>query len=198
MKLVFATHNLHKLQEIRAAIGDAFEVIGLDEAGIYTEIPEPYDTLEENASEKTRVISRLTGSYCFSEDTGLEVEALKGEPGVRSARYAGVSASADQNIEKLLGKMGQRPDRNARFRTVISLRWNDGEHFFEGVCEGRILFAREGQGGFGYDPVFVPEGSEISFAEMNMDEKNRFSHRRKAADKLIAFLRAEALQFISW
>ena len=187
--LIFATNNAHKLEEIRAAIGDSLEVIGLRQAGIDIDIPEPHDTLEANAREKSSTIHRLTGQNCFSEDTGLEVAALNGEPGVISARYAGAQRSAKDNIDLLLGRLKDKSDRRARFRTVISLIWNDRQHLFEGICEGRILGTPTGDNGFGYDPIFAPDGETRSFAQLTMEEKNRYSHRRKAADQLVAFLR---------
>jgi XTP/dITP diphosphohydrolase len=193
-RLVFATNNRHKVDEIRSAIGGTLEVISLKEAGIAIDIPEPHDTLEANASEKSMTIHRLTGMDCFSEDTGLEVAALNGEPGVKSARYAGENSSSGKNIEKLLQKMEGQTDRRARFRTVISLVLDKKEVQFEGVCEGRILAAPAGQDGFGYDPVFAPGNESRSFAEMTMAEKALFSHRRKAADQLIAFLKEHANQ----
>jgi XTP/dITP diphosphohydrolase len=188
LRIIFATNNEHKVDEIRAAVGNTLEVVSLRDAGIDIEIPEPHPTLEANASEKSSVIHRLTGENCFSEDTGLEVYALNGEPGVHSARYAGVGRSFEKNIEKLLANLKDLPDRRARFRTVISLIWKGQEYFFEGVCEGHILLSPDGEGGFGYDPVFAPEGETRSFARMSAEEKNRYSHRRKAADQLVAFL----------
>jgi XTP/dITP diphosphohydrolase len=187
-KLIFATNNQHKIREIRSAVGDRLELAGLREAGILIEIPEPFDTLEANASEKTRVVFELTGQPCFGEDTGLEVQALQGRPGVKTARFAGDHADSDQNIDKLLEELRLASDRKARFRTVISLRWEESEYFFEGICTGHIAQAKKGREGFGYDPVFVPEGSSLSFAEMSLEEKNIFSHRKKAADKLVRFL----------
>ncbi|MES1221483.1 MAG: RdgB/HAM1 family non-canonical purine NTP pyrophosphatase [Bacteroidota bacterium] len=187
-KLIFATNNEHKVEEIQAAVGDSIEVISLKKAGINIDIPEPYETLEENASAKSNTIHRLTKMNCFSEDTGLETESLNGEPGVKSARYAGDDKSFDKNIDKLLLKLTGINNRKARFRTVISLVLDKKEYFFEGICQGHISDARKGTNGFGYDPVFVPLGSEKSFAEMSMAEKNIFSHRKKAADKLIVFL----------
>lgn len=188
MKLIFATNNDHKAAEIRSVIRQDLEIITLKEAGIDQDIPEPYNTLEENARTKSATVYAQTGTACFSEDTGLEVDALGGEPGVKSARYAGENRSFDDNITKLLEKLKDKPDRKARFRTVISLIWEGKEYQFEGVCEGRILEERRGGKGFGYDPVFVPEGSGLSFAEMDMEGKNRFSHRKKATEKLVAFL----------
>jgi len=188
MKLIFATNNQHKVEEIQSAIGHILEVISLKAAGIDVDIPEPHHTLEENAQEKSRFIHRLTGGNCFSEDTGLETDALNGEPGVKSARYAGEQKDFDANIEKLLGRLGTTSNRSARFRTVISLIVEDKEYLFEGICEGEIIREKRGNRGFGYDPVFLPHGSTRTFAEMTLEEKNRFSHRKKAADKLVLFL----------
>ena len=188
MKLIFATNNQHKVNEIRNLLGKGLEIITLKEAGIEKDIPEPFETLHENASAKSRTIFELTGLNCFSEDTGLEVIALNGEPGVKSARYAGNNRSFDANIEKLLINLADKPDRTARFRTVISLILDNKENLFEGICEGKITEKRKGEFGFGYDPVFIPNGSERTFAEMSMQEKNTFSHRRKATEKLVAFL----------
>lgn len=188
MKLIFATNNKHKVEEIQAAIGHILEVTSLQEAGIDVDIPEPYDTLEENAQEKSRVIHQITGENCFSEDTGLETDALGGEPGVKSARYAGEGKDFSANIDKLLMKLGTTTQRSARFRTVISLILEEKEYLFEGICEGSIIAERRGEQGFGYDPVFLPGGSTRTFAEMSMEEKGRYSHRKKAADKLVLFL----------
>ena len=188
IRIIFATNNDHKVAEIQAAIGSSLEVIPLRAAGINIEIPEPHDTLEANATEKSSTIHRLTGANCFSEDTGLEVAALNGEPGVHSARYAGEHRSFEANIEKLLNKLAATTHRQARFRTVISLIWEGTEHQFEGICNGHILPAATGKGGFGYDPIFVPEGDTRSFAQMSLEEKNQYSHRRKAADQLVTFL----------
>lgn len=188
MTLIFATNNQNKVDEIRAALPGQFSIITLKEAGIEKDIPEPFDTLEENASAKSKTIFEMTGQNCFSEDTGLEADALNGEPGVKSARYAGDTRSFDGNIEKLLTKLATKQNRTARFRTVISLIMNGKEYFFEGVCEGIIINAKRGNKGFGYDPVFIPAGAEKTFAEMDMTEKNTFSHRNKAVKKLVAFL----------
>lgn len=179
---------------MQAAIGNDLEIIPLKQAGIDIDIPEPHDTLEANASEKSRTIHQLTGQHCFSEDTGLEVEALNGEPGVKSARYAGDDKAFEKNIDKLLHKLGDSPNRRARFRTVISLIWQGQEWLFEGICEGAIARKPYGAGGFGYDPVFVPTGSNRTFAEMTMAEKNALSHRKKAADKLILFLQKQVIK----
>ena len=188
MKLIFATNNQHKAEEVNAIVGSSFQVITLKQAGIDIDIPEPHDTLEENASEKARVIYDLTNTNCFSEDTGLEVTALNGEPGVKSARYAGDSRSFDKNIEKLLQKLQDKPDKTARFRAVISLIIDGKETQFEGICGGRIINEKRGNDGFGYDPVFIPDGSDKTFGEMKLEEKTRFSHRKKATEKLVAFL----------
>lgn len=188
-RIIFATNNENKVKEIRSAVGTSLEIVSLQEAGIDIDIPEPWETLEANATEKSTTIHRLTGENCFSEDTGLEVYALNGEPGVHSARYAGEQRSFRDNITRLLDRLGQNPDRRARFRTVISLIFDGKEHLFEGISEGRILFSPDGEGGFGYDPVFVPDEDNRSFARMPPEDKNRYSHRRKAADQLVTFLR---------
>lgn len=188
MKLIFATNNQNKVDEIRHAIGNGFELLTLKEAGIHQDIPEPFDTIEANASEKSRVIYELTSIDCFSEDTGLEVAALDGEPGVQSARYAGDERSSEKNIDKLLSRLEGLSNRKARFKTIISLRINGQETLFEGTCEGQITTQRRGEKGFGYDPVFVPEGSSRTFAEMDLSEKDLYSHRAKATRKLVTFL----------
>jgi XTP/dITP diphosphohydrolase len=189
MKLIFATNNRHKVEELQNAIGNEIEIITLHDAGIDIDIPEPYDTLEANASEKSGTIFKLTGMDCFSEDTGLEVDALNGEPGVKSARYAGEGKSFEKNIDKLLEKLSAHANRKARFRTVISLLLSGKEYYFEGTCNGTIEKTRTGTNGFGYDPVFTPAGSNKTFGEMTLEEKGQFSHRKQAADKLVAFLK---------
>jgi len=163
-------------------------IITLKEAGIDKDIPEPFDTLEENARAKSTAIYEWKAMDCFGEDTGLEVYALDMEPGVKSARYAGDDRSPEANIDKLLRKMEGLKDRRARFRTVISLLIDGKENLFEGICEGRITEGKKGSQGFGYDPVFIPEGAGKSFAEMTMEEKGRYSHRGIAVQKLVAFL----------
>jgi len=188
MKLIFATNNQHKVDEIRSALPSHFNVITLREAGIDIDIPEPYPTLQENAATKARTIHEMTRTNCFSEDTGLEVSALGGEPGVHSARYAGDEKLPAKNVSKLLENLKEKKDRTACFRTVICLIWEGKELFFEGRCEGKITASPRGDKGFGYDPVFIPDGSDHTFAEMDMNEKNRFSHRKKAADMLVTFL----------
>jgi XTP/dITP diphosphohydrolase len=186
--LIFATNNQNKVDEVRLVLGSRFNIITLKEAGINIDIAEPHDTLEANASEKSKVIYGLTQKDCFSEDTGLEVEALNGDPGVKSARYAGEGRDFEANINKLLLNLQPHGNRTARFKTVISLLVNGKEHLFEGICKGKILDFKKGRNGFGYDPVFVPDGSLQTFAEMAMEEKSFFSHRKKAMEKLIDFL----------
>ena len=192
MKLIFATNNPHKVAEIKAVLPQSINVLSLKEAGIEIDIPEPHDTLEQNAVEKATVIHRLTGEACFSEDTGLEVPLLAGAPGVRSARYAGEEATAQQNIDKLMGFLKSLAARNARFRTVICLVLRNERYLFEGICNGAIATTQTGSGGFGYDPVFVPDGAVKTFAQMTLAEKSAFSHRRKAVDKLVAFLNKDS------
>lgn len=186
--IIFATNNQNKVNEVRAVLGKRFKIISLTEAGIDIDIAEPFNTLEANASEKSKTIFKLTGDNCFSEDTGLEVESLDGEPGVKSARYAGDNKNFDANIDKLLLNLKYQKNKTARFRTVISLIQDGKEFLFEGICNGKIIDERRGTNGFGYDPVFIPDGSTNTFAEMDMNEKNIFSHRKKAMEKLISFL----------
>ena len=193
MRLIFASNNQHKIEELKAfckndSANYRIDIVSLKEAGIDVDIAEPHDTLEENASEKSWTIYNLTGKDCFSEDTGLEIEALNGEPGVKSARYAGETRSFKENIEKVLAKLSSHPNKKARFRAVISLIIGGKETQFEGICNGRIISNPTGSEGFGYDPIFVPEGSDRTFAEMTLEEKNQFNHRTKAAAKLVAYL----------
>ena len=192
--LIFATNNPNKVDEIKNVVGKLYQIISLKEAGIDIDIPEPHPTLEENALEKSQTIFRLTKQNCFSEDTGLETEALNGEPGVRSARYAGELCNADDNIDKILRALKDKPNRKARFRTVISLILGGSIYFFEGICEGEIIEDRKGSHGFGYDPIFVPNGATKTFAEMTMAEKNKFSHRKKAVSKLLLFLSQNGIE----
>ena len=188
-KLIFASNNQNKVNEIKHILGDVFQVVSLKEAGIDIDIPEPHHTLEANATEKSTVIYALTGMDCFSEDTGLEVTALDGAPGVKSARYANGENYTDNN-HKLLVTMDGIEDRSAQFRTVISLILNGKEHQFEGICKGSILTHKRGTEGFGYDPLFVPVGADKTFAEMSIDEKSIYSHRKKATLQFIQFLTA--------
>ena len=194
MKLVFATNNAHKLSEVRQILGNRFEVLGLSDIGCHEDIPETAETLEGNALEKARYVRDHYGFDCFADDTGLEVDALGGAPGVRTARYAadgggGDSHDSNANMNLLLHNLQNKTDRRARFRTAIALLIHGEEHLFEGVVEGRILTERHGDEGFGYDPVFEPEGYDISFAQMTSEQKNAISHRGRATRKLIAFLK---------
>lgn len=186
-EIIFATNNANKVKEIKAVTGNQLIILSLEEAGILIDIPEPHDTLEDNASEKSNVIHQLTGKNCFSEDTGLEVEALNGAPGVKSARYAGDNRDFQMNIDLLLNNLLPHTNKSAQFRTVISLFWNNQQYLFEGICKGQITHQAKGLSGFGYDPVFIPDGSDKTFAEMNMDEKNQYSHRKKAMQQLLNF-----------
>ncbi|WP_447640167.1 MULTISPECIES: RdgB/HAM1 family non-canonical purine NTP pyrophosphatase [Chitinophagaceae] len=188
MKLIFATNNQNKVKEIKAATGHRMDIVTLREAGIDIDIPEPYDTLQENAETKARTIFKITHENCFSEDTGLEVDALNGVPGVHTARYAGDQKNDKDNIDLLVKNLAGESNRKARFRTVIYLIYEGKHHTFEGVCEGTIADQPSGVDGFGYDPIFVPDGDTRTFAEMTMDEKAKYSHRKKALEKLIAFL----------
>ena len=186
--IIFATNNEHKIKEIQSLVGSDFTIITLEQAGIDIDIPEPHDTLQENAYEKAITIENITKQNCFSEDTGLEIEALNGEPGVKSARYAGGDRNFQANIDKVLEKLNGITNRKAQFRTVICLLWNKEVFYFEGICKGTIAETMHGAEGFGYDPIFIPEGSSKSFAEMTMEEKNKFSHRQKAVTQLFTFL----------
>ena len=186
--IIFATNNEHKIKEIQSLVGSDFTIITLEQAGIDIDIPEPHDTLQENAYEKAITIENITKQNCFSEDTGLEIEALNGEPGVKSARYAGGDRNFQANIDKVLEKLNGITNRKAQFRTVICLLWNKEVFYFEGICKGRIAETMHGGEGFGYDPIFIPEGASKSFAEMTMEEKNKFSHRQKAVTQLFRFL----------
>jgi len=188
MNLVFATNNRHKLEEISNLLGDSFNLVSLAETGLAEDIPEDYPTLEENALFKAKYIHGLSGMNVFADDTGLEIDALGGRPGVHSARFAGPGKDFDANIDKVLSLLGNNPNRKARFRTIIALILNRKEYMFEGRVEGMIIRERRGEKGFGYDPVFVPDGSELTFAEISMDEKNKISHRAMAFLKLKSFL----------
>jgi XTP/dITP diphosphohydrolase len=187
-KLIFASNNRHKADEIKAILGDAFSIATLSESGIKIDIPEPHQTLEENAREKSMTIYQLTQTDCFSEDSGLEVDALGGAPGVHSARYAGSSADTAANNQKLLKELEGKKDRKARFRTVISLIMDGKEYQFEGTCEGYIAETPSGQSGFGYDPLFIPDGFNITFASMSIEQKSAISHRKKAVAAMTHFL----------
>lgn len=193
-KLIFASNNRHKADEIKAILGNAFSIVTLAECGIYADIPEPHQTLEENAREKSMTIYELTKTDCFSEDSGLEVDALGGAPGVHSARYAGPSSDTAANNEKLLIELRGILNRKARFRTVISLLLDGREYQFEGICKGSIAEAPAGNSGFGYDPLFIPEGSVLTFASMSMEQKSAISHRKKAVAAMTDFLTANIQQ----
>lgn len=190
--LVFATNNPHKLKEIQAKVGDTFEIKSLNEINVSEDIPEPYETLKENAFNKARYIKEKYGYDCFADDTGLEIDVLNGRPGVFSARYAGPQCNFQDNVDKVLKEMAGQSTRKARFRSVIALIMDGNEYSFEGAVEGEILHEEHGNEGFGYDPVFRPEGFDLSFAEMGLDEKNKISHRGKAVARLTEFLRKKA------
>lgn len=192
-KLVFASNNAHKLTEIRAILAGKVEVISLSELGCHDDIPETAETLEGNALIKAEYIHRHYGVYCFADDTGLEVEALDGAPGVYSARFAGEHATPSENVSLLLDRLSHTPEpRHARFRTVVALIDELGTHFFEGSIEGTITTERRGENGFGYDPVFIPEGEVHTFAQLSESEKNSTSHRGRAVKKLATYLSALA------
>ncbi|WP_418982410.1 RdgB/HAM1 family non-canonical purine NTP pyrophosphatase [Alistipes sp.] len=188
MKILFATNNAHKLAEVQAVLGPAFTLLTPRDCGVEEEIPEEQPTLEGNASQKAHYLLRRTGLDCFADDTGLEVEALGGAPGVHSARYATDGHDFDANKRLLLENLAGQNNRRARFRTVVSLLLDGKELQFEGIVEGRILEEERGQEGFGYDPLFVPDGCDKTFAEMSADEKNAVSHRGRAIRKLAAYL----------
>ncbi|MTI32408.1 non-canonical purine NTP diphosphatase [Xanthovirga aplysinae] len=191
MKICFATNNLNKLKEIQTQLGEDFELLSLSDIGCEEELPENQQTLEGNSREKALYVANKYNVSCFADDTGLEVDSLGGEPGVYSARYAGLQRSNDDNIALLLEKLKPFKDRSAQFRTVITLILNGKEVQFEGVAKGKITKEIKGNGGFGYDPVFQPFGHERTFAEMSLKEKNQISHRGKAVEKLVVYLKQE-------
>ena len=188
MKLVLASNNKHKLEEMRAILGDKVEILSLSDINCHDEIPEEQDTIEGNALQKARYIHDKFGIDCFADDTGLEVECLNGEPGVYSARYAGEHPTFDDNIAKLLANMEGHENRKARFRTAIALLLGGKEYIFEGEVNGKIIKEYRGHNGFGYDPVFLPDGYSKTFAELPAEIKNKISHRGNAAKKLAEFL----------
>lgn len=188
MKLVLASNNKHKLEEMRAILGSMIEILSLSDINCHDEIPEEQATIEGNALQKARNIYDKYGYNCFADDTGLEVECLNGEPGVYSARYAGENVTFDDNIKKLLTNMQGKSNRNAKFRTAIALILNGEEHIFEGEVQGQIIEEYRGANGFGYDPIFLPEGYDYTFAELPAEIKNKISHRGNAAKKLATFL----------
>jgi XTP/dITP diphosphohydrolase len=187
-KIVFATNNKHKLEEIRSILSASYMIVSLDEIGCSEDIPETADTLEGNALLKAQYIKTHYGYDCFADDTGLEVRALNNAPGVYSARYAGESKDSKANMRKVLRELENQTDRSARFRTVIALIIGEKEYLFEGLAQGKLIEEAQGNAGFGYDPIFVPEGYEETFAEMKADIKNKISHRAKAVEKLKEFL----------
>ena len=196
MKIVFATNNQHKLAEVRQILGEHFDVVGLNDIGCHEDIPETAETLEGNAQQKAHYVKEHYGLDCFADDTGLEVAALDGAPGVHSARYAelfgkGDTHDSDANMNLLLNNLEEKTDRSARFRTVIALIYKGQEYLFEGICPGKILHERHGSEGFGYDPIFQPTGFDQSFAQMSAEEKNAISHRGRATQKLAEFLKSE-------
>ena len=188
MKIVFATNNAHKLDEVRQVVGDKFTLVSLRECGIVEDIPENEPTLEGNALAKARYIYERTGADCFADDTGLEVDALGGEPGVRSARYATDGHDDEANKRLLLERLQGVENRAAQFRTAVALIMGGKEYLFEGIVRGRIATEQHGEGGFGYDPLFVPEGYDRTFAQMSAEEKNSISHRGRAVRELAKFL----------
>jgi len=188
MEIIFASNNDHKIREIRSIIGSRIKLLSLHDLNIKEDIPEEEPDLEGNALAKARYIHRITGLNVFADDTGLEVDALGGQPGVKSARFAGENRDFSANIDKLLFMLGPDENRKAQFRTVIALIWDNREYLFEGIVEGKIIKERRGSEGFGYDPVFIPEGKNKTFAEMDLNEKNMVSHRARALEKLRTFL----------
>ena len=188
MKLVFATNNLHKLKEVQEMLSNTIELLSLKDIGCFEDIEETESTLKGNAKLKADYITEKYGFDCFADDTGLEVEALDGDPGVYSARYAGEHGNAEKNMEKLLIELQNKSSRKAKFRTIIALNLTNKQYLFEGICEGEILNEKSGVKGFGYDPIFKPKNASCSFAEMNSEEKNIISHRGIAIQKLVNFL----------
>lgn len=189
MRLVFATNNAHKIDEVAQMLSSRFTILSLNDIGFYDDVEETGDTFEANASLKSHAVFKDKKLDCFADDSGLEVDALNGQPGVYSARYAGEHGNHEANMDKLLKELQGETNRKARFRTVISLLINGEEKFFEGAVEGTIRHKKSGEMGFGYDPVFEPEGYDITFSEMSVHEKNRISHRGKAIEKMVRWLK---------
>ena len=187
-KIVFATSNPNKIREVNEMIGDKYQFVGLKDIGCTEDVPETQETIKGNALQKARYVKEHYGVDCFSEDTGLEIDALDGAPGVITARYAGEQRNADDNMAKAIAELEGKNDRGAQFRTVISLILEGEEHLFEGIARGTIRTEKSGDGGFGYDPIFQPDGYAITFAEMDATTKNKISHRGQAVRKLVAFL----------
>ncbi|MDD4144808.1 MAG: non-canonical purine NTP diphosphatase [Prolixibacteraceae bacterium] len=190
MKLIFATNNSHKLTELQALLGSSYELLSLNDIGCHEEIPEDQPTLEGNSRQKAFYIFDRYGLTCFADDTGLEIDALNGNPGVFSARYAGKDKDSNANMDKVLNQLEKINNRKARFRTVITLIIDGEEKLFEGIVEGKIIREKRGKGGFGYDPIFVPDGFDHTFAEMQPDDKNKISHRGRAVEKLVHYLKS--------
>lgn len=188
MKLVFASNNQNKINEIKSMLPKSIELLSLKDIGCIEDIPETAKTIEGNAILKANYITEKYNLPCFADDTGLEVEALNGEPGVYSARYAGESKNSDDNMNKLLDNLKDKSNRNAHFKTVIALNIDNNQYLFEGIAKGEIITEKKGEKGFGYDPIFIPEGFSTTFAEMEMSEKAKLSHRGIATRKLIEFL----------
>ncbi len=188
MKLIFATHNLNKLKEVQQLLSNKVNILGLSDIDCNIEIPETGITLKENALIKVGYVKHHFDFDCFADDTGLEVDVLNGEPGVYSARYAGEESNTERNIQKLLKNLKGKSNRNAQFKTIVALNIKGEQHIFEGTCKGEISETKQGVAGFGYDPIFIPEGFNKSFAEMTLEEKSAISHRGKAINKFIAFL----------
>ena len=188
MKLVFATNNLNKLKEVQEILSDSIEVLSLKDIGCFEDVEETEATLEGNARLKADHITKNYGYHCFADDTGLEVDALDGKPGVYSARYGGEHGNSEKNMQKLLKELQGKATRKAQFRTAVALNLENKQYLFEGICEGEILAKKTGTRGFGYDPIFKPTKASTSFAEMNSEEKNKISHRGIAIQKLVQFL----------
>tara|TARA_B110000240_G_scaffold177242_1_gene205706 strand:+ start:604 stop:1182 length:579 start_codon:yes stop_codon:yes gene_type:complete len=189
MKLVFATNNLNKLKEVQNMLSDSIEILSLKDIHCFDEVKETESTLEGNAQLKANYITNKFGINCFADDTGLEVDSLDGKPGVHSARFAGEPSNSENNMRKLLMDLETKTNRKSQFRTVVSLNMNDKKFLFEGICKGEILKEKQGEKGFGYDPIFKPEGFLESFAVMSIEEKNKISHRGIAIQKLVEFLK---------
>jgi XTP/dITP diphosphohydrolase len=188
MKIVFASNNKNKIQEIQSMLPESIQIVSLESIGCFEEIPETADTIEGNAILKANYVTQKYGFDCFADDTGLEVEALKGKPGVYSARYAGEQRNADDNMNKLLEELLDKSNRNAQFKTVIALNFEGKQYLFTGIASGEITSEKMGTGGFGYDPIFKPSGYENTFAEISLEVKNEISHRGKATKALLEFL----------
>jgi XTP/dITP diphosphohydrolase len=191
MKLIFATHNSNKAFEIQKLLPEHFHVLTLDDLNFFDEIPENEPAIEGNSAFKANFVFNKFNLNCFADDTGLEIEALKGRPGVHSARYAGEEKNSDENMNLVLKELNQVSNRRARFKTIITLIIDGEQHIFEGIVNGRIIDEKRGTNGFGYDPIFIPENETKTFAEMGLSEKNKFSHRARALEKMIAFLKVK-------